>query len=405
MRINRVLSYILLFVVIAAYGCSNSDSKDDRGNPSSDGDVDLQYEHDEMELEHTELYEDGDTYIDKDMDEAWDELEEIERGDEFTTERESESSIDTDLDELESDDSMSESEGEESDVSRAVVYVVMFTHIEDNVPIGEFGSEESRNKYFLLREKLIQMAELAKSYGLKWVLQPDWKFLEAARIYETEDVMASTNGKNLFQYLRDELDVTLDPHSHEKHGYNYTDVAYLLDLLGVGGSTVIGGHIWDPDLPQFQEWDRFRNPVHGEHYPEAVWRGDILIGAGTPNHVNDPLISGVWRPKDRYNFFVDDPEGNIVAVGAWHNDVEGVRELVRLYAEGVVPANVMLTASWNILPNTITRPGGLNEIERTIMQPMANLQNEGKIVVTDFTTIVNIWRTSYGAHAFVYSPN
>src|SRR6185295_16488956 len=134
---------------------------------------------------------------------------------------------------------------------------------------------------------------------------------------EDAATMASTGGVNFLRHLRDSLGVAIDPHSHEGGGYNYTDVAHLLDSLGVGGSTVIGGHIFHPSLPQFSAWDRFRQPVRGLKYPNALWRGDILMGSGTPNHVSDPIVSGVWRPKSRDNYFDDDPAGNIACVGAF----------------------------------------------------------------------------------------
>jgi len=284
------------------------------------------------------------------------------------------------------------------------VYVVLFTHIEDSAPGGTLGSPECRAAYLRLRGKLIEMARLARSYDLPWVLQPDWKILEAARLYEDATTMADTGGKNFLRYLHEDLGVAIDPHSHEHGGYNYTDVAYLLELLGVGGSTVIGGHVWDPSLPEFQEWDRFRVPVHGQRYPEAVWRGDILIGAGTPGHVDDPVVSGVWRPQDRDHFFTDDPAGNIVAVGAWEDEVAGVRALVDRYAAGTVPPDRMLTASWNIRPDVITAPDGLETVEETVIGPVAGMRDEGLIVVTDFTTLVSTWRTAYGGEAFVYGP-
>ena len=277
-------------------------------------------------------------------------------------------------------------------------HVVLFTHIEDTTPAGMLGSTESRAAYAALRAKLIQMAERAAAHDLPWVLQPDYKLLEAARLYE------DPAEKNLLRYLHEDLGVAIDPHSHESGGYNYSDVAYLLDVLEVGGSTVIGGHIWDPSLAQFQEWDRFRAPVAGSKYPEAMWRGDILIGAGTPNHVNDPLVSGVWRPRDRDHYFEHDPSGNIIALGAWHDEVAGVEELVATRASGSVPADVMLTASWNIRPTSLTAANGIDEIERTVLVPLAELRDRGDIVVTDFQTLVATWQTDYGARAFVYEP-
>ncbi len=287
---------------------------------------------------------------------------------------------------------------------KGVVEVVLFTHIEDQTPDGTLGTDQNRMVYTGLRSKLIELAAYAHTRKLTWVLEPDWKYLEAALLYEDAALKANTNGKNVFVYLRDDLGAVIDPHSHENGGYNYPDVAYLLQQLGVGGSTVIGGHIWDPSLPQFQHWDRFHNPVAGEKYPAARWRGDILIGAGTPNHVNDPLVSGVWRPRDRDHFFDDDPVGNIVAVGAWHDSVAGVQELVALYARKTVAPSVMLTASWNILPSEINTPTGPADIDASVFAPMAGLRDQGLVEVTDFTKLVAKWKSEFGAVAGQYKP-
>ncbi len=288
--------------------------------------------------------------------------------------------------------------------SRGVVAVVLFTHIEDQTPAGALGTPQSRLSYTNLRTRLVEIAGRARARKLAWVLQPDWKYLEAALLYEDDTLKASTNGKNLFVHLRDDLGAVIDPHSHESGGYNYTDVAHLLDRLGVGGSTVIGGHIWDPALPQFQRWDRYRVPVAGLKYPTATWRGDVLIGAGTPNHVNDPLVSGVWRPKDRDHFFDDDPAGNIVAIGKWRDEVAGVEELVALYKNGTVAPSVMLTTSWNLKPAAILAANGPADIDAKVFAPLATLRDGGFIEVTDFTNLVAKWRTSLGGKAGVYKP-
>ena len=285
------------------------------------------------------------------------------------------------------------------------VYTVLFTHIEDNTPGGLLGSPQSRQQYLLYRSRLIGMANLARDSGVPWSLQPDWKILEAALIYEDSTLMASTNDKNFLRYLKEDLGAVIDPHSHENYGYNYTDVAHLLDSLGVGATTVIGGHIWDPNLPQFQEWDRFRVPVQGERYPNAWWRGDILMGSGTPNHVNDPVVSGVWRPQDRYHYFVHDPEGNIAAIGQYRGTLECIPELVALYTNGVVPTEFMLTSSYHITPARITSPGGLGAIADSVIAPVLALRDAGLCVPTDFTSLVATWATVFGARGFIYDAN
>lgn len=291
-----------------------------------------------------------------------------------------------------------------SGVTGPSISVVVFTHIEDNSPAGALGSPQSVNSYEGLRASLLELAGLARARGVVWVLQPDWKILEAALIYEDDARMATTGGKNAFAYLHEDLGVPIDPHSHENGGYNYADVAYLLDRLGVGGSSVIGGHIWDPSLPQFQEWDRFREPLTGLKYPKFTWSGDILIGAGTPNHVNDPLTSGVWRPKDRDHFFDDEPAGDIVAIGPWRDEVAGVEELAELVANGAVPRSSMLTASWNVPPATLLAEGGPAAVDAEVFVPLAAMRDAGKIELTDFSALTERWREEFGATASLYMP-
>jgi hypothetical protein len=282
------------------------------------------------------------------------------------------------------------------------VYVVLFTHIEDNTPAGVLGSAANRANYLALRARLIEMAALARSYNMRWSLEPDWNMLLAALLYEDASITTTTNGLNVFRYLRDNMSVAIDPHSHEGGGYNYTDVAHLLDSLGVGGSTVIGGHIWDPTLPQFQQWDRFRVPVAGLRFPSATWRGDILMGSGTPNHVNDPVISGVWRPKSRTSYFEDDPAGNISCIGAYKGDVAGISELVARYRNGQQASTCMLTASIAIRPVDITAASGLTTIENSVLKPLAVLRDSGQVKLTDFTSLIATWKQQYASKACTY---
>ena len=289
--------------------------------------------------------------------------------------------------------------GSVQDAAPPRVRVVLFTHIEDNTPAGALGTAANRAAYLSLRARIIEMARLAQLHQTRWTLQPDWKILLAAQQYETPDVTASSEGLNVFRYIRDVLGARIDPHSHEGSGYNYTDVAHLLETLGVSGSTVIGGHIWDPSLPQFQEWDRFRSPVRGQRYPQAVWRGDTLMGSGTPNHTNDPIVSGIWRPAHRNAYFADDPSANIAAVGGFRGDLPGVLELVDLYRTGAVDPGCLLTSTQGIRPIDLMAPGGIATIEATVVRPFADLRDRGEIVLTDFTSLIREWREEFGGRA------
>ena len=289
-----------------------------------------------------------------------------------------------------------------SPVKPPPVYVVLFTHIEDDTPSGDLGSAISRASYDEWRSALLAMGALSKAYGMPWVLQPDYTFLLAAERYEDAATMASTGGKNVLKYLLDDKAVVIDPHSHEHGGYNYSDVYWLLRLLGVGGSSVVGGHVWDPSLPEFGRWDRFRSYVYGQTYKESTWRGDILMGAGTPNHKNDPVVSGVWRPQDKDHFFDDDPAGNIVSVGAYTKDIAGVTKLIGLYRRGTVAPTLMLTSSIHLTPANVKTAASRAALEASTLAPLRALRASGGVEITDFTRLVAIWRQRFGGRAFVH---
>ena len=143
-------------------------------------------------------------------------------------------------------------------------------------------------------------------------------------------------------------------------------------------------------------------PVSGERYPGASWRGDILIGSGTPNHDNDPKVSGVWRPRDRDHYFEHDPAANIVCVGGWKKSIASIAELIALRRSGAIPPDVMLTFSCNINPTTLGAPGGLAAVADTVFAPLVAWRDSGLVVPTDFTTLVATWETSYGGLGYLY---
>jgi hypothetical protein len=61
-------------------------------------------------------------------------------------------------------------------------------------------------------------------------------------------------------------------------------------------------------------------------------------------------------------------------------------------------------SAWNINPSAITAPNGLSDIEATVLVPIAALRDEARVVVADFTTLVQTWETKFGGEAFLYQP-
>ena len=107
-----------------------------------------------------------------------------------------------------------------------------------------------------------------------------------------------------------------------------------------------------------------QTPVSGQRYPSFAWGGNILMGSGTPNHVNDPIVSGVWRPRNPNQYFEDDPSGNIACVGAWQSDIAGISELSSLYQSGRVEPTCLLTSTHHITAADIGSANGLAAVER-----------------------------------------
>lgn len=78
--------------------------------------------------------------------------------------------------------------------------------------------------------------------ALSGISSPTGDSLLAVQQFDTGTVIANTNGKNLLRWFVEEKGVICDPHSHE-NGYNYADVAYLHEQLGIMATKVVGGFL------------------------------------------------------------------------------------------------------------------------------------------------------------------
>jgi len=281
------------------------------------------------------------------------------------------------------------------------VYVILFMHNEDGA-LGDFNDPRTEISYLSQREELVRFSSMLHDHDVPFCWQSDWVFLKGVLEYDNTQLMDSTtNGKNLLRYMSEDMGITVEAHSHENFGYNYADVAYLIDSLGVTPTPVIGGHIWDPYSSQYANWERFREPLQGSRYTNAWWEANILIGAGTPNHTYDPAPSGIWRPKDKYNFWTDDPDGPVVCVGQYTKDIQGLLTLTGLYETGAVDTSYMLTCSF-MTPQKSTS-GFTQEYLTETLQPLLDLRDQGKIEMVTFTGAVDIWQNRFGGRGHIYN--
>ncbi len=270
-----------------------------------------------------------------------------------------------------------------------VVYVTLAMHNEDNFP-------PNQQVYLTSRNNLIEFGIMLQRHNVPFNWESDWRFLNGVLQWDTPSVTASTGGKNIVRYLKEDLGISIDPHSHENNGYNYADVAHLIDSLGVQPTNVVGGHIWDPNERLYQNWERFKQPLKGNRFPWSQWKGDILMGSATGLHRNDPEPSGVWRPKGKYDFWSDDPASTVHGVGQYQGSVAGIQELVNLYKTGAVTPEKILTATI-VIGQALLNAQYISNYEAATLKPLLEMQNRGEIKIVTFGQLLDEWKSKYNS--------
>jgi len=275
----------------------------------------------------------------------------------------------------------------------SLVYVSPFSHNETDSRYDAYDTEAG---YLQYREALLKMLRLARRYTPAFDFQPDWRFLEAARKFEVGSVLASTSGKNVVRYIKEDLGFAVDPHSHEDGGYNYADVVYLIKELGVEPSSVVGGFLASGENVI---WEKFRQPLRGKKYPQHTWTPAVLWGAGTANHVGDEQVrSGVWRPKSAAEFLVNDPSANLVNIG------NGCYQVIEdLFDARKAPAGKIYTYTLAFFEREVALNEGatLARYEQSL-QTLQALEKQGKIRWASMTEVADAWRRDFGSEANIY---
>ena len=129
------------------------------------------------------------------------------------------------------------------------IYVSIVIHNEET---AHYESDPQR--FVEERTALVAFADMLATNGAMLNWQSDWTFLRATQLY---DKGGHTGGLNIVEYI-DSLNFEVDPHAHESN-FNYADVAYLIETLGVAPSGVAGGFIAWP--PEDSLLERFWQPI------------------------------------------------------------------------------------------------------------------------------------------------
>ena len=288
-----------------------------------------------------------------------------------------------------------------------VLHLAIATHSEDRHHPQTPDYQTDKGAYTASRGALLAFAEAMAARDLKWNWQSDYNFLEACRKWEIQTpdaaLLAATGGKNIVRYLRENLAVECDPHSHENDGYNYADVAWLLAACGVEPAPVVGGHIYDPADPGFQNWPRFNTGISGSKYPAATWKPQLLMGAGTGQHRNDPTASGIWRPLSSAAFFSTGGPG-VAAFGGWDNQPESLAGMVQSVSSGQLDPSRMWTFTLVLGQQDFPTAGYIQGQVLPLLDQIVALRTAGQVKVVQFTEALALWQGAYEGAEGVYRP-
>jgi hypothetical protein len=289
------------------------------------------------------------------------------------------------------------------------VYVTVFSHNEEGHPV------DTEEEYLEYREALLKMVDLYLEYGVSHDFEPDWKFLEAARLYEKGGVLDNTNGKNILRYLSEDLGIQVDPHSHEGFGYNYADVAYLIDELGVEPSGVVGGFIAYSDNPHLVIWEKFRMPLEASKYSYTgyAWAAESMMGAATPSHAGrdegaERHTSGLYRPKSKEEFATHDPDANLINIGACGDfmrdgKIAEIDNLIEDIESGKAPSGKLYNANVGSFEFDIL-VGGDSMYQKYVstLKALAEYEKQGKIIYVTYNELIGVWKDDYNEEPNIY---
>jgi hypothetical protein len=310
-----------------------------------------------------------------------------------------------------------------------LVYVAIATHNEDpaNPNTPDTPLAQSLPDYANFRRGIYYFANRLQGLGIPWNWQSEWNFLEGARQWEITTPQSfpdDTGGLNIVRWLREARGVECNAHSHEGFTYNYADVAWLLRThFAVPDShlDVVGGHIYPSIHPSFQHWERFHRSngdgttgLAPAHYAAEAgtwrWNPRLLMGAGTPLHVLDARVSGVWKPAALDNFFTHADAGTMHAIGNAGGAVAEVQKLIYLIESGQLEAGRMRTATFVFDSALFYQPsqgqpyGQVEGIVSSVLTPLKALEAAGKIAFIQFRNVIPTWQTTFASVGSVWPP-
>lgn len=287
------------------------------------------------------------------------------------------------------------------------LYLTFVSHNEDSSNVLCAPVNASQSRYLANRAALLRVAQTIYQGGGAYDMQSDWEWISRTSQWETDEVRrATTGGIGIIQLLATAApkQLRVDAHSHEHSGYNYADVAYMLQTMGAPTTGVVGGFIANP--PASADWVRFRLPIVGQRYPGYTWQPTTLWGGGSGMHQSDQSATGVWRPKNPVEFFTDDPGQTLINVGNGtiengpYTAAGAVEAFRRLQATLQEPGRMFTATLMLSQCDFDTNPAVLPYIA-SVLNAAAPFVASRHVVWATLPDVARIWREEYGAQPSV----
>ncbi len=199
------------------------------------------------------------------------------------------------------------------------------------------------------------------------------------------------------RYLSEDLGVQIDPHSHERF-YNYADVAYLIQQLGVEPSHVVGGFlVWPLEESKLEYlW----SPIISTIDPNYTWQAEILWGGGSPNHQADYTVSGVWKPAGTEQYLTHSETAPLPDIGSYTSSWDGLDDLLSKQAAGTLePGIYTITIMMN--QDEMWDPSIISETVAQI-QAHQSAVDTGSMTWATFEDIITIWQDEFDSQPTIY---
>ncbi len=266
------------------------------------------------------------------------------------------------------------------------IHVNIVMHNEEPPGYVDFVNDESA--FWLHRAALVEFADMLHDNGVMFNWQSDWNFLMAAGMYDAGT--PETNGKNIARYLKEELGFEVDPHAHETQ-YNYADVAYLIEALGVTPSQTNGGFRASP--PEDSKLEYLWEPIIGWVYPDYTWQAQILWGGATLYHIDEESLwaSGVWKPRDNHHFLEHDDDAPLPYVGGFGRGWDKLDQLLQMQQNGELETGRIHTTTIFVGQTELLAPGFIQNFETQIQ----TYGTAGDIRWVGLAEVIDIWHAEY----------